>query len=137
MISSISARGKIHFSFLDGNLNSLLFIDYLKKLIHDIPGPIFLILDNYPSHKSAETMKFVESTGGRLRLYFFLPYSPELNPDEWVWKNVKHDNVGKMASRTIVEMRNGVEKVIKKLESSVDQIRGFFLDPDLSYIGQP
>jgi transposase len=22
-------------------------------------------------------------------------YSPELNPDEWVWKNVKHDRIGK------------------------------------------
>jgi len=20
-------------------------------------------------------------------------YSPELNPDEWVWKNVKHDDI--------------------------------------------
>jgi transposase len=80
-------------------------------------------------------MEFVESTEGRLRLHFLPPYSPELNPDEWVWKNVKHDNVGKMASRSIVEMRNGVEKIIKKLESSADIIRGFFLDPDLSYVG--
>ena len=44
MISAISPRGKIHFSFLSGNLNSALFIDYLKKLMHDIPGPIFLIV---------------------------------------------------------------------------------------------
>jgi transposase len=27
---------------------------------------------------------------------FFLPgYAPELNPDEWVWKHVKHDRIGR------------------------------------------
>jgi transposase len=108
MISAISLRGKIHFSFLAGNLNSELFISYLKMLMHDIPGPIFLIVDGYPSHKSKETLEFVQSTKGRLNLFFLPPYSPELNPGEWIWKNIKHDRVGKMASRSIVEMRNGI-----------------------------
>ena len=27
---------------------------------------------------------------------FFLPsYSPQLNPDEWVWTNVKHDRIAR------------------------------------------
>jgi transposase len=36
----------------------------------------------------------VASLNGRLKLFFLPGYSPELNPDEWVWKNVKHDQVG-------------------------------------------
>jgi transposase len=32
--------------------------------------------------------------GGRLRLCFLPRYAPELNPDEWVWKHVKHDRIG-------------------------------------------
>lgn len=134
MISAISPRGKIHFSFLSGNLNSALFIDYLKKLMHDIPGPIFLIVDGYPSHKSKETLEFVQSTEGRLNLFFLPPYSPELNPDEWVWKNIKHDRVGKLASRSIVEMRNGIDKAVARLQSATQIILGFFRDPDLAYI---
>jgi transposase len=38
---------------------------------------------------------FVTSTNGRLKLFLLPAYSPELNPDEWVWKNVKHDRAGK------------------------------------------
>lgn len=136
MISAISPRGKIHFSFLSGNLNSALFINYLEKLMHDIPGPIFLIVDGYPSHKSKETLEFVQSTEGRLNLFFLPPYSPELNPDEWVWKNIKHDWVGKMASRNIVEMRNGIDKAVARLQSTTQFILGFFRDPDLSYIAE-
>lgn len=135
MISAISPKGKMHFSFLQGNLNSALFIDYLKNLMHDISGPVFLIVDGYPSHKSRETLEFVESTEGQLKLFFLPPYSPELNPDEWVWKNIKRDRVGKMASRSEVEMRNGIEKAVARLQSTADLIMSFFCDPDLSYIG--
>jgi len=134
MISAISPQGKLHFSFLSGNLNSALFIDYLKLLMHDIPGPIFLIVDGYPAHKSKETLEFVKSTEGRLNLFFLPPYSPELNPDEWVWKSIKHDRVGKMASRGIAEMRSGIENAVKKLQSTKELVLGFFRDPDLAYI---
>ncbi|MEV0591185.1 transposase [Nonomuraea cavernae] len=47
---------------------------------------MFLILDGHPVHRSAETKAFVKSTKGRLSIFFLPPYSPELNPDEWVWK---------------------------------------------------
>jgi transposase len=33
--------------------------------------------------------KFVQATKGKLRLFSLPPYSPELNPDELVWTNVK------------------------------------------------
>ncbi len=134
MISAISPRGEIHFSFLSGNLNSALFIDYLKKLMHDISRPIFLIVDGYPSHKSKETLEFVQGTEGRLNLFFLPPYSPELNPDEWVWKNIKNDRVGKMASRSIVEMRNGIDKAVARLQATTQFVLGIFRDPDLAYI---
>jgi transposase len=134
MISSVSPRGELHFSFLSGNLNSEMFINYLKMLMHDIPEPIFLIVDGYGSHKSRETLDFVRSTEGRLNLFFLPPYSPELNPDEWVWKSIKHDWVGKTASRTIVELRNGITKAVAALQSTSDSVLSFFRDPDLSYI---
>jgi transposase len=135
MISAISPRGELHFSFLSGNLNSELFIDYLKKLMHDIPESIFLIIDGYPSHKSKETLEFVKSTEGRLNLFFLPPYSPELNPDEWVWKSIKHDWVGKVVSRSVMEMRNGISKAVEKLQLMPGFVLGFFRDPDLAYIG--
>jgi transposase len=30
-----------------------------------------------------------------LELFFLPPYAPELNPDEWVNKNVKHDRIAR------------------------------------------
>ena len=44
------------------------------------------------------------------------------------------DRVGKMASRNIVEMRNGIDQAVARLQSATQFILGFFRDPDLAYI---
>ncbi|MEX5636181.1 transposase, partial [Parafrankia sp. FMc2] len=77
------------------------------------------------------------STEGRLRIFHLPPYSPELNPDEWVWKNVKNDNAGKVAARTVNELRDSVKKAFARLLATPEIIRGFFRSPDPSYINIP
>ena len=91
-------------------------------------------MDGHSSHTSKATKKFVADQNGRLSLFFLPPYSPMLNPDEWVWKNVKHDNVGRLAARTKEEMRNGINKTVARLHENANIILGFFRDPDLAYI---
>ena len=92
MISAISAQGALRFSVLTGTLTAAGFIAFLKRLIHDAQragaGPVFCIVDNHPAHRAKAVDRFVDSTDGALRLYRLRAYSPQLNPDEWVWKNV-------------------------------------------------
>jgi transposase len=134
MISAVSARGKLHFSFVEGNTNAENFIEYLKKLLHDIDGKIFLIVDGHGAHTAKKTRQFVEDNADRLKLFFLPPYSPELNPDEWVWKNIKHDHVGKMAAGSKDELRKGIERTVARLQNAVEIVKGFFADPDIAYI---
>jgi hypothetical protein len=54
-------------------------------------GSGVLVLDSHPVHRSNAVKAFAASTGGRLRPWFLPGYSPELNPNEWMWKHVKHD----------------------------------------------
>jgi len=134
MISAVTPQGKLYFSFLDGAGNSVNFIAFCERLLADIEGKISLIVDGHSSHTSKATKKFVADQNGRLSLFFLPPYSPMLNPDEWVWKNVKHDNVGRLAARTKEEMRNGINKTVARLHENANIILGFFRDPDLAYI---
>jgi transposase len=137
MISAVSAKGKLHFSLLDGNFNSAAFIEFCQKLLTDIDGKVYLIVDGHSAHKSAATRDYVASTDGRLKIFLLPAYSPELNPDEWVWKNVKHDNVGKLASGTLDEMRAGVKKAFARLLETPAIVLGFFRSPDLAYVNIP
>ena len=63
--------------------NGTVFVEFLKKLMHDAPRPVFLILDNVSFHKCQIVKEYVGSLDGRLKLFFLPGYSPELNPDEW------------------------------------------------------
>ena len=93
MISAVSPGGTLHFDVFFGTCDATVFVEFLKKLMHGTPGPVFLILDNLSVHKAPPVKEYVASLDGRLKLFFLPGYSPELNPDEWVWKNVKHDHI--------------------------------------------
>lgn len=61
-------------------------------------------------------------------------YSPQLNPDEWVWKNVKHDRVGRTTPRTADEFKANISAALHRLQKLPRLVRAFFADPDLAYI---
>jgi DDE superfamily endonuclease len=70
LISAVTAKGKLRFAGYDGNLNGKVLIDFCRRLLHDSPGPVFLVLDGHPVHRSKALKAFAASTGGRLRLCF-------------------------------------------------------------------
>jgi transposase len=95
MVSAIGQRGQLSFQVHEGPMNAERFIEFLECLIHDCDTPIFLVVDGSSVHKAKIVKNYVAGTQGRLELFFLPPYSPELNPDEWVNKNVKHDRIAK------------------------------------------
>jgi transposase len=78
--------------------------------------------------------EYVKSTGGRLRLFFLPPYFPELNPDEWVWKNVKHDKVKRAVALGKQHLWTLVQSALSDLKGTPEKLLAFFGDPDLAYI---
>ena len=118
-----------------GSCNATVFVEFLKKLMHDAPGPVYLILENVSFHKAPPVKEYVASLEGRLKLFFLPGYSPELNPDE---------RVGRMGSTTTSSgagIQRGSElfgiatRALERLQRLPEVIRGFFRDPALAYIG--
>jgi transposase len=87
------------------------------------------------SRRSARTGTSISmSTGGRLRLFFLPTYSPELNPDELVWKNVKHDQIGKSGLLRGDDLFDAAWKALENLKKAPEKVKGFFGKPDLAYM---
>jgi hypothetical protein len=78
--------------------------------------------------------RYVDSTDGALRLYRLPAYSPQLNPDEWVPKFVKHDGVAPAAPNGPEQMKSVVTSRLRRLQRLPQIVRGFFGDPELAYI---
>jgi transposase len=135
MVSAVSPRGELHFDIQDMGITAEDFLAFCKKLISGAGRPVFLILDNSQVHRAKVLKKYAEEeSGGKLTLFFLPPYSPDLNPDEWVWKNVKHDNLGRAAAKSTDDLTRFARIALAKLKGAPDIVRAFFADPALSYL---
>jgi len=134
MISAISAKGALRFAVYEGSTTAKAFINFCQRLLHDAPGPVYLIVDGHPAHRATATKRFAASTEGRLKLIFLPGYSPELNPDEWVWKNVKHDRIGKTGVTSKDDLKAKAVGALRRLQKRPRLVRAFFADPHLRYI---
>ncbi len=61
------------------------FLESIRK--HNPRRRIIIILDNFSSHHAKAVLKKAGKL--KIRLVFLPPYSPELNPIEFIWKSIK------------------------------------------------
>ena len=54
-----------------------------------------MVLDNASCHKSKAVMEYVESAGDDVELGFLPPYTPQLNPIETAWRDLKRRLAGR------------------------------------------
>jgi len=67
-----------------GRVTAAVFIEFLKRLLVNATTRVFVIVDGHPTHRAKSVARFVATSGGKLTLFLLPPYSPELNPDEYV-----------------------------------------------------
>ena len=137
MISAISQQGLLRFQVREGSMNAATFIDFLKSLLKSVEAEkIFLIVDGSPIHKAKKVKEFLEKdeVKDRLELFLLPGYSPELNPDEWVWNNVKNSRLGRVVSHGKNDLKSKAIGALRRLQKTPALVRSFFLDPDLAYI---
>lgn len=125
MISAISRHGEMRFMIVDGTVKAPVFIEFLRRLIDRVPYRVFLILDGLKVHRSKAVKRFVTSTGGRLALFYLPGYSPELNPDEFVWNELKSD-LGRMFVMDKTELHRLVTGRLRRLQRNRQKIQSFF-----------
>jgi transposase len=133
MISAITAKGFMRFMAIEGRLNADKFIEFLERLIYSAEKSIYLIVDGHPTHKASKVKKFVDSTNGRLKLFYLPPYSPELNPDELVWNHVKNHRIGRKQIKGPDDLKRKVTACLRSLQRMPKKIIGFFKEQHVRY----
>ncbi len=72
----------------NGSCNTKLFEAWVEQfLIKELKYGQVVIMDNASFHKSQKTKELIESVG--CKVIFLPPYSPDLNPIEKFWANMK------------------------------------------------
>jgi len=135
VISAVTLRGDMRFSFIEERMTSARFIEFLKKLRKDAARPIIVITDNARYHHSKETQAFVDSQPNNIMMAFLPAYSPELNPDEQVWNHAK----ARLAKRPILDrqsMKRALTSILRSIQKQTSLIKSFFQLSGTKYIAQ-
>jgi transposase len=117
---------------VNGTVNATTVCAFLKRLRHGSNRPVFLILEEHPLHKSKKVQACVARFGGKLKLFCLPPDSPEMNPDEQVWRKVK-GAVGRSELTEVHALHKKVAAHWDRLQGLPRKIRSFFQLPMTRY----
>jgi transposase len=133
LISAISAQGQLRFMLTKGRVTAAVFIEFLKRLLVNATTPIFVIVDGHPTHRAKSVARFVAAQEGQLALFFLPPYSPELNPDEYVWNDLKAHGTGRQMITSLGQLRQTILSHMRQLQKLPALVRSFFHAPTTRY----
>ncbi len=133
MLSVVNRRGRMRFMIEKGGVNGEVMCRFLDRLMVGSSKPVFLIWDGHPTHKSTEVADKIRSYKGRLRVYLLPGYSPELNPGEGVWREVKAHRLGRAGVFSFADMKSKALGALRHLAHRPDKIRSFFRKPSTRY----
>lgn len=133
MISAISNRGHLQFMIIDGRFNSMVFLLFLKRLIKYSRQKVYFITDGHPAHKTQQLNAWLLENRKRIEVFFLPPYSPELNPQEYVNQDVKTNIIGKKRPINKDQMRNNVEDFMTKRKNDKIQVQKYFHNKRVQY----
>jgi transposase len=126
LISAISAHGQLRFMLTKGRVTAAVFIEFLKRLLVNATTPIYVIVDGHPTHRAKSVARFVAASEGKLALFLLPPYSPELNPDEYVWNDLKAHGTGRKLITSLSQLRKTVVSHLRQLQKLPALVRSFF-----------
>lgn len=136
VMSVVTAEGELRYSVKDGNINGDVFIEFLKQVIQGRERPLILLVDHATFHGSKPVRDFVCAHRSKLRLFFLPKRTPELNPDEQVWNEIKTNRIGKQPVKDKADLKKRLYSALGSLQKNTKRILSFFQLPDTKYAFQ-
>jgi transposase len=133
MISAITNKGALAFMVFQGKFKASVFVTFLQRLLKQVIGTIYLIVDGHPVHKSGKATRFAATHSARLRLIRMPGYCPELNPDELLNQDVKTNGLGKSRPPTHPELMATVRSHLYRRQKQPQVIPNLFRKQHVRY----
>ena len=133
MISAISNRGHLQFMLMEAGFNSEVFQKFLQQMIKHSRKKIFFITDNHPAHKTKKRLQWLEENKQRIEVFFIPPYSPELNPQEYLNQDLKTNIIGKKRAINKEQLKDNINQFMNKRKADKPQVKKYFKHKHAQY----
>ncbi len=134
MLSAINNYGSVRFKIYDGTMTQEILIDFMRRMIADATRKIFFILDNLRVHHGKKVAAWLEKHKDKIEVFFLPPYSPELNPVEYLNHALKMDVHSGKHPRTKKDLKHKMHSFMRRLQHARHRVRAFFRHKKLAYL---
>ena len=126
--SAISPAGRMVFRIENHTIHAEDHIDFLKQIMKHHPyRKIIVIEDNAKPHIAKLVKDFVRENRNKITVYYLPSYSPDLNPDEKVWKYLKNVKLKAHQARNKKEFKPLVQSKMQSIQKRSHLIKSFFI----------
>ena len=123
------------FMTFEGGMNVDIFKKFILQVIREVGGPVTMIVDNLKVHHANCLADWLEERkeADSFALEYLPSYSPELNPDEYLNRDVKAG----LAERALpADSRAVTDAVVKHLagrKQNPEKVRNLFKKAEVRY----
>ena len=114
-------------------MTASILIRFMVRLIKEAGRKVYLILDNLKVHHSAAVRKWLAAHEGEIEVFYLPPYSPELNPDEYVNGALKEKVHRGLRARSREALMYKVRSYMRRLSRRPQAVMNFFRHPKVRY----
>lgn len=132
-IASIDNQGTVRFMLYTQTLTAELFITFLARLIKKRTRKLIWIVDRHPVHRAQAVQQWLLQHRETIEMIYLPPYSPQLNPTEYLNCDVKQGVHSKIPTRNLAQLKQRVLSHLHKLQKLPARIRKYFLHPFITY----
>lgn len=133
LISTITNQGKVRFMIYPGALKPKTLIKFMGRLVRDADRKVFLILDNLNVHKSRRVRQWLDEHADQIEVFYLPPYSPELNPDEYLNGDLKRAVHRDVPPKDANELKATAQKHLRAIQRSRQRVRNYFRHHAIRY----
>lgn len=124
VIGGLTFDGSLYVQVHQSSIGAHGAVQFVRHLLMHIPQRVLLLWDKARIHKSAEMDAFRKlDTIGRLVIEDFPPYAPEVDPQEYVWRQLKHVDLRNLTSHSLDELWGHFEVATKRLRTRTGLLR--------------
>ncbi len=133
MISAVSNKGDVRFMIYSSKMTQQVFIVFLNRVVKTFDRKVFMIVDNLKVHHGKLVKKWLEENAEQLHLCFIPSYSPELNPDEYLNRDLKKNVNRTLAPRTEEDLKRNLVSFMRKIQKLPERICMYFKSRHIAY----
>lgn len=123
--------GRLFWQGHSGRFTAVSYCAFLAEVLAATDQPLILIQDGAPYHTAAATKEFLAAHADRLTVYQLPSYSPDYNPIEHLWKNMKRRTTHNRYFPEFTLLCASVEEGLTYFQAhpgEVKQLMGTYLD---------